>query len=43
MLRICKEILNIKTDNLIINDANLAIDELIEKNKKYDLILFDVY
>jgi hypothetical protein len=43
MLNICKNILDIKTDNLIINDANIALNDLIEEKQKYDLILFDVY
>ena len=43
MLNICKDILWIKTDNLIVWDANWVLDELIKNNNKYDLILFDVY
>ena len=43
MLNIWKDILWIKTNNLIIWDANNVLDELAEKEEKYDLILFDIY
>ena len=43
MKNICEDILWVETNNLIIWDANLVLDELIKKNNKYDLILFDVY
>jgi spermidine synthase len=43
MIKIAKEELKIKTNNIIIWDAKEKIIDLINKNIKYDLILIDIY
>ena len=43
MFKIAKNELNIKTNDFMIMDWNIAIKKLISEEKKYDLILIDVY
>lgn len=43
MIEIAKKELKIKTNNFYISDWLPAINTIIEKNKKFDLILIDVY
>ncbi len=43
MFEIAKNELNVKTNNFYIMDAIDALDKIIEQDKKYDLILIDVY
>jgi spermidine synthase len=43
MLVICKNIMHVQSQNLLIWDASTMLDELILKWEKYDTILFDCY
>jgi 23S rRNA G2069 N7-methylase RlmK/C1962 C5-methylase RlmI len=43
MFEIAKNELKVKTNNFYIMDAIDALDKIIEQEKKYDLILIDVY
>lgn len=43
MYEICKNILEVKADNLLVWDADSALDDLINIGETYDLVLFDVY
>lgn len=43
MIDISKKIMWVKTTDFYIKDAMIAIDEIIEKNLKFDSILVDIY
>jgi|GEM_PF-1177993 hypothetical protein len=43
MVDIAKKELLVETNDIYISDANIAIEKLIIKKEKYDLILIDVY
>jgi 23S rRNA G2069 N7-methylase RlmK/C1962 C5-methylase RlmI len=43
MFKIAKEEFKVKTNDFIVMDAKEAINKLVLEDKKYDLILIDVY
>jgi hypothetical protein len=43
MVKIAKKEFNTKTKDIYIEDANVALDKIIDNKKQYELVLIDVY
>ena len=43
MIEISKKEMLVKTNDIYISETDIALEKIIEKKDKYDLILIDVY